>query len=122
MGAKGVNMEKGPENKRLLELIGQLRKANKGIWKKAADELSKPTRRRPEVNVSKIERYAKDGSVILVPGKVLGSGFVTKKVTVAAFNFSGSAKANIAKSGGKTIHISQLLSENPQGKDVLILI
>lgn len=115
-------MEKGPENKRLLELIGQLRKANKGIWKKAAEELSKPTRRRPEVNVSKIERYAKDGSVILVPGKVLGSGFITKKVTVAAFNFSESAKANISKGGGKAIHIAQLLSENPQGKDVLILI
>lgn len=115
-------MEKGPENKRLLELIEELRKANKGIWKKAAEELSKPTRRRPEVNVSKIDKYAKDGSVVLVPGKVLGSGFITKKVTVAAFNFSGSARAHIAKSGGRAIGIHELIAENPQGKDVIILI
>ncbi|MEW5996996.1 MAG: 50S ribosomal protein L18e [Candidatus Micrarchaeota archaeon] len=115
-------MVKGPENKKLLELIEQLRKANKGIWKKAADELSRPTRRRPEVNVSKIERYAKDGSVILVPGKVLGSGFITKKVTVAAFSFSGSARSLISKGGGRAIGIHELVAENPQGKDVLILI
>lgn len=115
-------MDKGPENKRLLGLIFELKKANKGIWKKAAEELSRPTRRRREVNVSKIDKYAKDGSTILVPGKVLGSGFVTKKVTVAAFNFSGTAKSLIEKSGGRAIGISELMAENPQGKDVVVLV
>lgn len=115
-------MEKGPENKRLLELVTQLMKANKGIWRKAADELSRPTRRRREVNVSKINKYAKEGSVVLVPGKVLGSGFIAKKVTVAAFNFSGTAKALIEKSGGRAIGIDRLMAENPQGKDVVILV
>lgn len=115
-------MEKGPENKRLIELIAELRKANKGIWRKAAEELSRPTRRRREVNVSKIDQYARDGSVVLVPGKVLGSGFITKKVTVAAFNFSGSAKAMIEKSGGRALGIGELMAENPQGKDVVILV
>jgi large subunit ribosomal protein L18e len=115
-------MKKGPENKKLIELVEQLKKANKGIWKKAAEELSRPTRRRREVNVSKIDKYAKDGSVVLVPGKVLGSGFLTKKVTVAAFSFSGSARSHIAKNGGRAIGIAELMDENPQGKDVLILV
>ncbi len=115
-------MDKGPENKKLLGLILELRKANKGIWRKAAEELSRPTRRRREVNVSKINKYAKEGSTILVPGKVLGSGFVTKKVTVAAFNFSGAAKSLIEKSGGRAIGIAELMAENPQGKDVVVLV
>lgn len=115
-------MEKGLENKKLLRLILELRKANKGIWKKAAEELSRPTRRRREVNVSKINKYAKEGSTVLVPGKVLGSGFITKKVTVAAFNFSGTAKSLIEKGGGRAIGIAELMAENPQGKDILFLV
>ena len=42
-------MKTGIENKKLLELILELRKAEKDIWKKVAKELSKPTRRRPAV-------------------------------------------------------------------------
>lgn len=115
-------MKSGIENKRLLGLIVELKKAEKEIWKKAARELSKPTRRRPSVNVSKIEEYVNDGETVLVPGKVLGSGHLSKKVGVAAFAFSGSAKALIEKSGGKPMSIEELMKANPDGKNVRILV
>ncbi len=115
-------MKTGIENKRLLALIEELNKAEKGIWKKAARELSKPTRRRPAVNVSKLEYYVVDGETILVPGKLLGSGYLTKKVEVAAFSFSGNAKALIEKSGGSTMGIGELMKANPEGKNVRILV
>ena len=115
-------MKKGPENRVLLELIVELQKANKDIWKRLARELSKPTRRRAAVNVSKIEQYSRDGGTVVVPGKVLGAGYLTKNVTVAAFNFSEAAKEQIAKGGGKAIGIAELVKENPEGKDVVILV
>ena len=110
------------ENKRLLALIYELKKADKEIWKKVAYELSKPTRRRPSVNVSKIEEHVNDGETVLVPGKVLGAGHLSKKVEVAAFAFSGSAKTLIEKNGGKIMGIDELMKLNPEGKNVRILV
>lgn len=115
-------MRIGIENKMLLELIAELKKADKEIWKKVARELSKPTRRRPSVNVSKIEEYVNDGETVVVPGKVLGAGYLSKKVDVAAFSFSGSARALIEKNGGKIMGIEDLMKANPEGKNVRVLV
>lgn len=115
-------MRRGIENRKLLALITELMKAEKDVWKKAARELSKPTRRRPQVNVSKIEEHVNDGETVLVPGKVLGAGHISKKVDVAAFSCSGSARALIEGSGGKFMSIEELMKANPEGKNVRILV
>ena len=109
------------DNKELVSLVENLKKAQKPIWKRVAKELSKPRRRRVHVNLSKIEQHAKADSVILVPGKVLGSGNLSKKVTIAAFAFSDSAKKLIDKVGGKAITIESLQKSNPTGKGVTIM-
>lgn len=110
------------ENKKLLALITELMKAEKDIWRKTAKELSKPTRRRPQVNVSKIEEHVNEGETVLVPGKLLGAGHISKKVDVAAFACSMSAKALIEASGGKLMSIDELMKANPEGKNVRILV
>jgi large subunit ribosomal protein L18e len=115
-------MRRGIENKKLLALIGNLMGAEKDVWKKAAKELSKPTRRRPQVNVSKIEEHVNAGETVLVPGKVLGAGHISKKVDVAAFSCSSSARALIEASGGKFMSIEELMKANPEGKNVRILV
>lgn len=115
-------MKCGIENKRLLSLILELKKADKAIWKRVAFELSKPTRRRPEVNLSKIEEHGSETETILVPGKVLGAGHISKKVNVAAFAYSESARMLIEKSGGKLMKIEELMKSNPEGKNVRILV
>jgi large subunit ribosomal protein L18e len=103
-------------------LIGKLQKQDKGIWKRAAELLSKPRRNRVEVNLSKIEQYAPEGSTVLVPGKVLGAGKISRKLTIAAFSFSDGAKKAISEGGAKTLTIDELFSQNPDGKSVVILI
>lgn len=110
------------ERKDLTDLIGKLQKDKKGIWKRTAELLSKPRRKRVEVNVSKIEEYAPAGSTVLIPGKVLGAGRLTKKVTVAAFDFSEGAKKAIADGGAKALSISELFQQNPEGKSVIIFV
>lgn len=109
------------DNTQLSKLIESLKTEKKGFWKKVAYELARPRRSRNEVNLSKLETYAGEGIVVLVPGKVLGSGDISKKVTVAAFSFSDSAKRLIEAKGGKIMSIDQLRASNKDGKDVMIL-
>ncbi len=109
------------ENPYLIELIKTLYKADKAVWKRVAELLSKPRRKKVEVNISKLERYAKEGDVVVVPGKVLGSGELKKKITVAAFSFSKNAKRLIEKSGSRALSIEALYKENPQGAGVIIM-
>ena len=88
------------------------------IWEDVAEKLSRSTRSRVEVNVSEIGRNAKDGETVVVPGVVLSAGNISKKVNVAAWRFSGSAKEKIHDAGGKTLTIEQLRKENPKGTNV----
>ena len=115
----------GPINQTLKLLINELRKESSTqkakIWKRVADDLEKASRSRRIVNISKINRYVKDNETIIVPGKVLGSGMLGKSITVAAFSFSESAKTGISKAKGKCLSISELLKQNPKGKDVRII-
>ena len=91
------------------------------IWKRVAELLSRPSRKRATVNVGKIQRYTNDGDVIIVPGKILGSGILTHKVTVAALNTSASARSVIIGAGGTLITINELLAKIPKGKGVTII-
>ena len=109
------------DNAQLIESIRKLDHHEKAIWKKVAYELAKPRRQRIEVNLSKIDTYAKEGDFILVPGKVLGSGGMNKKITVAAFSFSESAKKLITDAGAKAISLEELMQQRPDGRGILIL-
>ncbi|MAG38615.1 50S ribosomal protein L18e [Candidatus Woesearchaeota archaeon] len=112
------------KHEQLTQLISELKKTSieekVRIWKRVASDLEKSTRRRRQVNIYRIEKNAKPNEIIVVPGKVLGSGELTKTVVVAAFNFSDSAYQKI-KIKGQALSITELLKKNPQGKKVRII-
>lgn len=111
----------GPTNTELASLIEDLKKlslAEKApIWKRIAKDLAKPTRQRRVINISKLDRFTKANEMIIVPGKVLGTGDMTHDITVAAWQFSGSANEKIKNA----ITIRDLMKKNPKGKGVRIL-
>src|SRR5512139_2655696 len=112
---------KKKDNQVLLSLIEALMKSEKPVWRKVAYELSRPRRQRVEVNLGKIDGYAQDDATVLVPGKVLGAGTISKKLTVAAFSFSEKARQLISAAGGKAVTIDGLQKMNPEGRGVTIL-
>jgi len=91
------------------------------IWKVAAEYLSRPSRSRAVLNLSRIAREADPDTLVLVPGKVLGAGLIDRPVTVGAFQFSKSAKAKIEQAGGKCLHIKDFAALHPKGSKVQIL-
>ena len=115
----------GPSNPMMQSLIQELRKTgseqNIGLWKRVADDLEKPTRQRRVVNLSRINRYTKENETIVVPGKVLGSGILGHKLTIAAFSFSSGALEKINQANAKAITIHDLMKEPVKGKRVRII-
>ena len=113
-----------PTNEYLIDLIKTLKKTSierkVNIWKAIAVELEKPTRSRRVVNLERINRVGNDNETIIVPGKVLASGDLDKKLTIAAFNFSQEALNKINKKGS-AITIQELLEKNPKGSKVRII-
>jgi large subunit ribosomal protein L18e len=114
----------GPTNPVLIKLITELKKKgseeNANLWRRIASELERPTRSRRAVNLLRINKYTKENEVIIVPGKVLGSGEIDHKITVAAYQFSTGAQDKINKLG-KAITITELMKENPKGSNVRII-
>ncbi|MFX0106843.1 MAG: 50S ribosomal protein L18e [Candidatus Hodarchaeota archaeon] len=119
-------MRTGPTDPNTRALINALRKTstkhNARVWRRVAELVASPARKRPTVNVGKIGRHTRAGDVVVVPGKVLGSGNLPHKVTVAALNASTTARSVIVDAGGTLISIQELLNKVPKGKGVLIIV
>ncbi len=112
-------------NTHLAQLIADLKKASNqndvDLWKRIAVDLERPTRQRRIVNLSRISRYCDENEVIVVPGKVLGSGEIDKKITVAAYQFSEQAIQKIKDAKGVSMQISELVKKNPKAQKVRII-
>ena len=112
------------KNEKLKELIGSLKKQSlehkTGVWKRVALELERPTRNHRVVNLSKIEKYSNDNDVIIVPGKLLSGGELSKKVTIIAYNYS---QKTLDKVSGvaNIISIDEALKKYPNAKGLKII-
>lgn len=115
----------GPTNPILKALIEEIRKKgyeeNIPFLIEIAKKLEISRRRRPEVNLSKLNKVCKENEIVIVPGKVLSSGILKKPLTVAAASFSMSSIEKIQKVGGKVITIRELIESNPKGKNIRIV-
>ena len=111
-------------NKVLFDTIRDLKKlsvkGNKKVFRAVAEKLSAPASQRVEVNLSKLERHVKEGERVIVPGKVLGSGTLTKKVGVIAFSFSETAKTKIVAAGGSAQELNEFMASKPSGSPRII--
>ena len=112
-------------NPNLVRLINDLkakaREEDAPIWRDVAERLEKSSKNWAEVNLSTIQRYTSDGDLVLVPGKVLASGYLTKKLTIGAYRASERAKQMIEESGGKFITIQEMAEKNPKGSGIRIM-
>jgi large subunit ribosomal protein L18e len=100
----------GPTDRNVTRLIFEFGKRKEAFYKKLAKELKKPARSKKGVNVAKIDKVAQKGESVVVPGKVLSIGEITKPVNVYALSFSKQAKDKITKSGGKCHQLSELMN------------
>ena len=111
-------------NAELISIIHQLkaesRTRNVALWRELAKRLEKSNKNWAVVNISHLKRHAKKNDTIVVPGKLLGAGYINIPITVAAFQTSENAKEKIVNAGGNFITITELIKKNPKGTGVRI--
>ncbi len=101
-------------NPKLVKTIIKIKKKNPEI----ARILTHPTKKNIGINLKDIEKKSGDFKEILVPGKILSSGDLTKKIKIVAFSASKTAKAKIEKSGSKFISLLEEIQKNPELKNL----
>ena len=106
-----------PLTKALIDELGRkAREDNNPFMKDIAIRLSKSSRARIRVNLSKISRLTKKGDTILVPGKVLSAGKLEHPLIISALDFSQVAEEKITAAGGKAISIEEFIKENKNAR------
>ncbi|MFO8109364.1 MAG: 50S ribosomal protein L18e [Thermoplasmata archaeon] len=112
-------------NQNIVRLVKYLkaRSRNKSapIWRDVAERLEKPSKNWAEVNLSTIQRFAKEGDTVLVPGKVLGAGYLSKKVNIGSFSISQGARKKVEDAGGSYMDIREMAKKNPKGSGIRIM-
>ena len=88
-------------------------------WIEVASVLSGPRRKRKNANLSEIEKI--DSETIAVCGKVLSEGKISKKVKVAALDFSEKALEKLKKAGCEVNTLAEEIQKNKEAKGVKIL-
>ena len=115
----------GPTNPITRKLIVALEKQSKkektAIWADVADRIGKSTRRIAAVNLGKLEKYCEKGDTIIIPGKLLAQGAITKAITIGAFKASAAGKKKVEAAGGKVMTITELMKRNAKGSKVRIM-
>ena len=109
----------------LVDLIEQLRLHTRttgaSLWRDLADRLERPRSQWAEPNISRLNRHTEENSTVIVPGTLLGSGVIDGPRVVAAVRMSEAARRKIEAAGGKVLSVVDLMSQEPQGKGVMIL-
>lgn len=93
----------------------------KGIWQKLSFEAGKPVRTRVEMNLSRLENLTKDGEIVLFPGKILGTGSFSRKITIAAKGYTKGTRERMEKAGCKCVSFEEIAKAHPKGTDIVFL-
>ena len=105
-------------------MVKDLKQASKkneaAIWSKLADLALKPSSTKHTVNLTRINKITKENDVLFVPGKVLGTGNMSHKITLSSFSMSTTAANKIIQSGGNIMVYSDMIKKYPTGKGVRI--
>ena len=111
-------------NQVVLHMVKDLKQASKKneapIWSKLANLALKSSSTKCTVNLTRIDRITKENDVLFVPGKVLGTGNMSHKITLSSFSISRTAAKKIIKSGGSIMLYSDMIKKFPTGKGVII--
>lgn len=112
-------------NQLVVKMVKELKQAsakNKApIWSNLAEMAQKPGIAKRVVNIGRLGSVTKENEVIVVPGKVLGTGNISHKITLCCFSISTAAAKKIQSAGGKIINHSDVISKFPTGKGVRII-
>ena len=106
-------------SKEIVDTIIQSKKLKS--WLEIANMVSGPRRKQASLNLSQIDKETKEGDTIIIPGKVLSGGKVSKKIRIAALYFSKSAEKKLKEKKCEVVKIKDEIKINPGAKGLKVL-
>jgi len=117
-----TKISKRTEKKRNPELVETVNACKKNeAWVKICQDLLVSKRKRANVNLEKINKESKEGEIIVIPGKVLSQGEISKKIKIIAFKYSENAEEKLSKAKIDYSYIIDEIKKNPKAQGVKIL-
>ena len=117
-----TKIQKQSKKKTNLYLVDTINTAKKNEkWLSVASSLTGTRKNKISINLGEVEKRSENSKIIVVPGKILSSGELTKKIKIVALGISSKAKEKILKSGGTFTTILEEIKLNPEGKGIKIL-
>ncbi len=102
-------------------LRAAIKKSKAPIWRALKEEIEGPRANRREINITRLAQITRADEVVVVPGKVLGTGSLGHKLTVCPFSISEGAAKKIIESGGNVVTFEDLINMHPDGRGVRIV-
>lgn len=90
-------------------------------WVKYVKLLSQPTKKHSSINLKKIDKQTSMGDTVLIPGRVLSSGEITKKIRICSFGISKEALENLSKTKSEWATILDEIKKNPKAEGIKII-
>ena len=90
-------------------------------WFKIAQIISASTKKYSSVNLDKIDKLTQNGDTVVIPGKVLSAGELTKKVRICALGFSELTIEKMKKTKSEAVSIAQEIKSNPKAEGVKVI-
>jgi large subunit ribosomal protein L18e len=117
-----TKISKRTENKRNPDLVETVNLCKKNeSWIKICQSLLVPKRKRINMNLEKINKESKEGDIVVVPGKVLSQGEISKKIKIVALKYSENAEEKLSKAKIDYSYITDEIKKNPKATGVKIL-
>lgn len=117
-----TTMKKRLRRKTAPDLVETIREALKHEeWSAVTRWISVPTRNLVSKNLSEIDRDTKVGDTVIIPGKVLSKGNLTKKIRVCALAYSEKAKEKMKESKSEIVFVIDEIKKNPKAEGIRLL-
>jgi large subunit ribosomal protein L18e len=106
-----TRIEKKLRNKKNPELVETIIQGKKKGFLEISNLLANTKKNKIELNLEEIDSMAKEGDIVLIPGKVLGNGNVSKKIEIIGFKFSKNAEEKLKELKIPFLLISESLNK-----------
>ncbi len=90
-------------------------------WLPIAKILSSSTRKFSSVNLSEIDEKTSAGDTIVVLGKILSSGDISKKIRISALGISSKALEKLRKSKSSFVQLKEEIKSNPKAEGIKLI-
>jgi len=90
-------------------------------WRKVVGILSGSTKNYKSINLFEIDKQSKAGDTVVVVGKILSEGELTKKIKICALSVSKKAEVRIKESKSEIVSILEEIKKNPKAEGVKVL-